>query len=67
MTWEDIRPGGDPGKPGKLSELEMNIIGNIQPMGGISSGRRNDLGLAMIVYQHHERIDGSGLVLRAMR
>ena len=48
-------------KPGKLSELEMNIIREHPAHGrDILQGVESDLGLAMIVYQHHERIDGSG-------
>ena len=48
-------------KPGKLSELEMNIIREHPAHGrDILQDVESDLGLAMIVYQHHERIDGSG-------
>jgi len=48
-------------KPGMLSELEMNIIREHPAHGrDILQDVESDLGLAMIVYQHHERIDGSG-------
>lgn len=48
-------------KPGRLSELEMNIIRE-HPTHGYEILQDVESGwdLAEIVYQHHERLDGSG-------
>lgn len=48
-------------KPGKLSEVEMNIIRE-HPISGrdILKDVETDWPLDEIIYQHHERIDGSG-------
>jgi PAS domain S-box-containing protein len=48
-------------KPGKLNELEFNMIKNHPRMGyDILSTIEFLYPVAEIVYQHHERIDGSG-------
>jgi PAS domain S-box-containing protein len=48
-------------KPGRLSELEMDIIREHPGHGrDILHDVESDWDLAKIVYQHHERLDGSG-------
>jgi len=48
-------------RPGKLTELEMNII-MVHPQAGYDILKDVDLPypIAEIVHQHHERLDGSG-------
>ncbi len=48
-------------KPGKLSDIEKNIIRE-HPQSGrdILRDVDSDIPLAEIIYQHHERLDGSG-------
>jgi PAS domain S-box-containing protein len=48
-------------KPGKLSEIEFNLI-KIHPQVGYDILKNIDFSwpVANIIYQHHERIDGSG-------
>ncbi|MDO9508837.1 MAG: HD-GYP domain-containing protein, partial [Thermovirgaceae bacterium] len=48
-------------KPGKLSEVEMNLIRE-HPLHGreILSDIESVIPLGEIIYQHHERLDGSG-------
>jgi len=49
-------------KPGKLTDLEFDII-RTHPQAGLQKlGSRDDLsfGQLMMVYQHHERLDGGG-------
>lgn len=49
-------------KPGPLSEQQRNHIEQHPTMGFLELAQREDLtwGQIMMVYQHHERVDGSG-------
>ncbi len=48
-------------KPGKISDMEFNVIMNHSKVGyDILRNIRFPWPIAEIVYQHHERIDGSG-------
>ncbi len=49
-------------KPGKLDELEFRAIQKHPTMGFMQVATRNDLSLGqlMMVYQHHEKLDGTG-------
>ncbi|HUE16993.1 MAG TPA: HD domain-containing phosphohydrolase [Planctomycetaceae bacterium] len=53
-------------KPGRLSPVEWNVLRNHPALGLMSLKNQDPLefGQLMMVYQHHERIDGSGYPVR---
>jgi PAS domain S-box-containing protein len=55
-------------KPGKLSEAEFNLI-KIHPQAGFDILKNIEFPwpVAEIIYQHHERLDGSGYPNRLMK
>ena len=55
-------------KPSKLDELEFEIIKQHPTRGFEQLNHRHDLsfGQLMMVYQHHERLDGSGYPVRCV-
>jgi putative nucleotidyltransferase with HDIG domain len=49
-------------KPGKLDDLEFRTVQRHPTIGFAQVAQRNDLNLGqlMMIYQHHEKLDGSG-------